>query len=269
VLINDFIKKVDEIFGQVSQPSYTVRFPSEDKIDKERVKPGTLIFAVMNYAKFVDMKEAMVKGSDASAEFDEEPDPNSIEYSDDEEEARAKKQRRESKQTKEGQGKQRNERNERSERNGRGGGRGGNGNMQRGRDRNNNINGEFTHSLRTQQFIQQHPFTQQKGTAANPHVMRQGKQDGLLPLEFAQMAQNSQQNIPQSSFPTATATATSTSVPSQPSQPSSSKIQSETHKSSQQIVFTSYHLFLPFTFPFTAIISSFKFVHCCSACTSN
>jgi len=139
--------------------------------------------------------------------------------------------------------------------------------MQRGRDRNNNINGEFTHSLRTQQFIQQHPFTQQKGTAANPHVMRQGKQDGLLPLEFAQMAQNSQQNIPQSSFPTSTSTATS--VPSQPSQPSSSKIQSETHKSSQQIVFTSYHLFLPFTFPFTAIISSFKFVHCCSACTSN
>ena len=83
--------RVDEVFGQVSQPFYAVRFGKTRRPDMERCKPGTKVFMAVEHTTFVRMDQVMLdRGSDASNIYDEEPAPEELDYSDDEEEARAK-----------------------------------------------------------------------------------------------------------------------------------------------------------------------------------
>ena len=82
--------RVDEVFGQVSQPCYAVRFGRTRRPDPVRCKPGTKVFVATQHTTFVPVEQLMLqRGSDASNIFDEEPAPEELDYSDDEEEARA------------------------------------------------------------------------------------------------------------------------------------------------------------------------------------
>ena len=82
--------RVDEVFGQVSQPCYAVRFGRTRRPDPARCKPGTKVFVATQHTTFVPVEQLMLqRGSDASNIYDEEPAPEELDYSDDEEEARA------------------------------------------------------------------------------------------------------------------------------------------------------------------------------------
>lgn len=82
--------RVDEVFGQVSQPCYAVRFGKARRPDPARCKPGTKVFVAAQHTTFVPVEQLMLqRGSDASNIYDEEPAPEELDYSDDEEEARA------------------------------------------------------------------------------------------------------------------------------------------------------------------------------------
>lgn len=78
---------IDEVFGPVKMPMYLIRFKHvvPDGVDKD-VK----VYHVPKHSKYVDMEKASEKGTDASNKFDEETEDK--EYSDDEQEALAKKQ---------------------------------------------------------------------------------------------------------------------------------------------------------------------------------
>ncbi|CAG8472990.1 5667_t:CDS:2 [Paraglomus occultum] len=85
--------EVFETFGPVSQPMYAVLFDNASEIDPERVKIGTKIYSVRQYANYVFTKPLREqKGSDASNLYDEEPNESEIEFSDDEKEAEYKLQ---------------------------------------------------------------------------------------------------------------------------------------------------------------------------------
>ena len=63
-----------ETFGPVSQPMYAVLFEKASEIDLERVKTGTKIYSVRQYANYVFTKPLREqKGSDASNFYDEVP----------------------------------------------------------------------------------------------------------------------------------------------------------------------------------------------------
>ncbi|CAG8480088.1 4757_t:CDS:2 [Paraglomus brasilianum] len=85
--------EVSETFGPVSQPMYVVLFDIASEIDLERVKTGTKIYSVRQYANYVFTRPLREqKGSDASNFFDEEPNESEMEFSDDEKEAEYKSQ---------------------------------------------------------------------------------------------------------------------------------------------------------------------------------
>ncbi|KTW26420.1 hypothetical protein T552_02901 [Pneumocystis carinii B80] len=80
-----------EVFGRVSQPLYSVRLDSQEKIDKEKISIGKKVYIVPEYSKYIFTKELKTnKGSDASNIHDEEVDENEQEFSDDEEEMKHK-----------------------------------------------------------------------------------------------------------------------------------------------------------------------------------
>lgn len=109
---------IDEVFGPVHNPFYIVRMRKQqmtpgdasETLQGEEKDASTVplaklaeietempIFALQDYMKYVDFTHCFVKGSDASNMHDEEPAPEEIEYSDDEEEAAVRAQLREMK----------------------------------------------------------------------------------------------------------------------------------------------------------------------------
>ncbi|KAH0916865.1 LOW QUALITY PROTEIN: hypothetical protein HID58_031311, partial [Brassica napus] len=81
---------VDEIFGQVECPLYSVRFNSENEVP-EGVSEGTPVSYVADYAQHIlNIKKLQKKGYDASGDNDEEISEQ-LEFSDDEKEAQYRK----------------------------------------------------------------------------------------------------------------------------------------------------------------------------------
>ncbi|CAH8283636.1 unnamed protein product [Eruca vesicaria subsp. sativa] len=84
---------VDEIFGQVECPFYSVRFNSENEVP-EGVSEGTPVSFVAEYAQHIlNIKELQKKGYDASGDNDEEISEE-VEFSDDEKEAECRRLRK-------------------------------------------------------------------------------------------------------------------------------------------------------------------------------
>ncbi|KAI3620710.1 hypothetical protein CBS9595_002677 [Malassezia furfur] len=82
---------VYETFGSVKAPFYSVRFPSEDSIDRDIINPGVPVYYLPTSSTYVLARTIRTKGSDASNIWDEEVGEDEAEYSDDEEEAAAKR----------------------------------------------------------------------------------------------------------------------------------------------------------------------------------
>ena len=89
---------VDEVFGPVSMPMYTIRFdPKVLTVDK-LVPQTTAVYYVnecVSYLKPENISQS--KGSDASNIHDEEPEAEELEFSDDEAEAAYKKAKKQAK----------------------------------------------------------------------------------------------------------------------------------------------------------------------------
>lgn len=88
------IGKIFDTFGPIQEPFYTIRFNSSDDIDNERAVIGAAVYRSPEYSTIVltnSLKK--MKGTDASNIFDEELPEEEQEYSDDEAERSAKKQK--------------------------------------------------------------------------------------------------------------------------------------------------------------------------------
>lgn len=89
--------KIFDVFGQVSQPTYCVRFNSDEQITANNIVIGMPVYCApkTDYTSIVILQNLMkLKGSDASWENDIESSDKHAEYSDDEAERssrRAKK----------------------------------------------------------------------------------------------------------------------------------------------------------------------------------
>lgn len=90
--------KIFDIFGPIPRPSYLLRFNSEEHIAAHGVKVEDIMYFVPNSQEFTKYLETerlkQQKGSDASWTNDDEPPPDVLDYSDDEKEREAKKQRK-------------------------------------------------------------------------------------------------------------------------------------------------------------------------------
>ncbi|XP_051976275.1 H/ACA ribonucleoprotein complex non-core subunit NAF1-like [Xyrauchen texanus] len=95
------IGKVFEVFGPVCQPYYVLRFNSHEDIDQKDLKIRDLVYFAPKIKDFTDyifteqLKET--KGSDASWKNDQEPPPEALDFSDDEQERLAKQKLKEQK----------------------------------------------------------------------------------------------------------------------------------------------------------------------------
>ncbi|KIK94144.1 hypothetical protein PAXRUDRAFT_33679 [Paxillus rubicundulus Ve08.2h10] len=84
-----------ETFGPTSQPLYQVKFNHQYPLDAEKVRISREVFHVPQRSHFVFVNQLKkLRGSDASNIHDEEPAEDEIEFSDDEQEAAFKAQRR-------------------------------------------------------------------------------------------------------------------------------------------------------------------------------
>lgn len=83
---------VFETFGSIHNPMYSIRFASAAAIDRDIVKTGKPVFYLPVQSTYV-MTQLLrsMKGSDASNMWDEEVAEDEIDYSDDEQEAEAKR----------------------------------------------------------------------------------------------------------------------------------------------------------------------------------
>eukprot|EP00794_Sanderia_malayensis_P011939 gene11939-13175_t len=86
--------KVFDVFGPVPSPFYAIRIRKDDTMESLGLSVGEKIFYAPNYLNvtnyvFLEQLKRM-KGSDASWTHDQEPPPHCVEFSDDEEEAKAK-----------------------------------------------------------------------------------------------------------------------------------------------------------------------------------
>jgi H/ACA ribonucleoprotein complex non-core subunit NAF1 len=86
---------VDEVFGPVKAPLYTLRCDPE--VVKAHCTVGMEVFALNRLSKHVVEKELYSKGYDNSGKHDEEVNPEEENFSDDEKEMDAKKKRRQRK----------------------------------------------------------------------------------------------------------------------------------------------------------------------------
>ncbi|XP_067247049.1 H/ACA ribonucleoprotein complex non-core subunit NAF1 [Chanodichthys erythropterus] len=95
------VGKVFEIFGPVCQPYYVLRFNSHDDIDQKDVKVRDPVYFAPKIKDFTDyiFTERLheTKGSDASWKNDQEPPPEALDFSDDEQEKLAKQKLKEQK----------------------------------------------------------------------------------------------------------------------------------------------------------------------------
>jgi len=85
--------QVFDVFGQVNEPIYMVRFNSPEHISENGIEIGMEVFFAPRtpHTAFVFIDALLkMKGSDASWEHDQEPPEGCVEYSDDEEERKAK-----------------------------------------------------------------------------------------------------------------------------------------------------------------------------------
>lgn len=86
--------KIFDVFGQISQPAYCVRFNSELQIADNNIVVGMPVYCApkTDYTSIVILQNLMkTKGSDASWENDIEPTDKHTEYSDDEAERSARR----------------------------------------------------------------------------------------------------------------------------------------------------------------------------------
>lgn len=95
--------KVFDVIGQVSAPIYCIRFNSHEDIVAKNINTGDKVFCAprTEYSSFVILTNIMGRGSDASWKNDVEVPNNMIEYSDDEEERKARRPNRKSQNTQE------------------------------------------------------------------------------------------------------------------------------------------------------------------------
>lgn len=88
-----FLGQVFDVFGPVGEPMYMVRFNSAQDIVDQGVQLGTEVFFAprTRHTAYVFIDSLIQqKGSDASWENDQEPPEHCLDYSDDEQEMRAK-----------------------------------------------------------------------------------------------------------------------------------------------------------------------------------
>lgn len=86
--------EIFDVLGQVFSPMYCVRFNSADHIKEKNIIIGELVYAAprTQYTQMMVLPNLInSRGSDASWRNDVEPPPQHLDYSDDEEEAKAKK----------------------------------------------------------------------------------------------------------------------------------------------------------------------------------
>jgi len=89
--------KVFDVIGPVTRPYYVVRFNNDQHIQEKGVTKGLMVYYAprTEHTTFVFLEQLMkMKISDASWMNDEEPPPQFIEYSDDEEERRVKREKK-------------------------------------------------------------------------------------------------------------------------------------------------------------------------------
>merc|ERR1712240_475731 len=89
--------KVFDVIGPVTRPYYVIRFNNDEHIREKGISKGLLVYYAprTEHTTFVFLEQLMkMKISDASWMNDEEPPPQFIEYSDDEEEKRAKMEKK-------------------------------------------------------------------------------------------------------------------------------------------------------------------------------
>lgn len=85
--------KIFDVIGPVAVPIYCIRFNKHDDIETKGIAVGDKVFCAprTEYTSYVVLSSIMGKGSDASWKNDVEPPPSLIEYSDDEQERKARK----------------------------------------------------------------------------------------------------------------------------------------------------------------------------------
>ncbi|WFD42933.1 hypothetical protein MPSI1_001584 [Malassezia psittaci] len=83
---------VYETFGSVDLPFYSIRVPSSETIDREKIHVGQSVFYLPSSSTYVLARSIRTKGSDASNVWDEEVGADEAEFSDDEQEALSKRQ---------------------------------------------------------------------------------------------------------------------------------------------------------------------------------
>jgi hypothetical protein len=91
------VGRIEEIFGPVARPNYSLRFADQATLDALGLRPGMRLYAAVEQANFLSttaIMQSSLRGSDASDFHDEEPPAEELEFSDDEAEAEAKRQRK-------------------------------------------------------------------------------------------------------------------------------------------------------------------------------
>ena len=88
------VGRIEEIFGPVARPNYSLRFADQATLDALGLRPGMRLYAAVEQANFLSttvIMQSSLRGSDASDFHDEEPPAEELEFSDDEAEAEAKR----------------------------------------------------------------------------------------------------------------------------------------------------------------------------------
>lgn len=85
--------KIFDVIGPVATPIYCIRFNTNDEIKSKGISIGERVFCAprTEHTSYVILSSIMNKGSDASWKNDVEPPENLIDYSDDEQERKAKR----------------------------------------------------------------------------------------------------------------------------------------------------------------------------------
>ena len=98
------IGAVLETLGRVQEPLYSVAFSTKAEIGEMGIDLGTTIYYVEDHSTYVFTQPLKAtKGTDASNQHDEEPNPDEMEFSDDEAEAEYRRNLKRDKKAKRGQ----------------------------------------------------------------------------------------------------------------------------------------------------------------------
>lgn len=86
--------QIFDVFGPVTEPYYCVRFNSDEQIKEKNIVKDQIVYCApkTEYTSYVFVNQLLkMKGSDASWRHNNEPPVSQLDYSDDEEERKAKK----------------------------------------------------------------------------------------------------------------------------------------------------------------------------------